>query len=284
MHQVPRQLQLVMNPDLNSLAFLVFPLFFILLAILILTLFPFLKTYFIPSHSYSTKLKIGISLSDAYSGNTIKRTIKRNVQCPVCNGSGAAHSHAIHKCSKCGGKGVVKENLRMGLFTYEHLITCPICGGSGNEITEKCEKCNGSGRVSETTEFNITIPKGSKTGDILKIKNMGEMGSMLLLLLTVNDEEKNFKRQGDDLLTNLTITLKDALLGFKKQIPHLDGHQISIEQNGVTSDGQIIRIKGEGMKKNFLFNGDCLISIHVDMHSISPDQALKIAKVLNQTN
>ncbi|EDR21991.1 chaperone protein DNAJ, putative [Entamoeba dispar SAW760] len=186
--------------------------------------------------------------------------------------------------SKCGGKGVVKENLRLGLFTYEHLTSCPICGGSGEEITEKCKKCNGSGKVSETKEFNITIPKGSKTGDIIKIKNMGEMGSTLLLLLTVNDEEKNFKRQGDDLLTNLTITMKDALLGFKKQIPHLDGHQIFIEQNGVTSDGQVIRIKGEGLKKNFLFNGDCLISIHVDMNSISHDQALKIAKILNQTN
>ena len=38
----------------------------------------------------------------------------------------------------------------------------------------------------------------------------------------------SFKRKGDDLYTNVTITLLDALNGFEMDIPHLDGHKVKL--------------------------------------------------------
>lgn len=35
-----------------------------------------------------------------------------------------------------------------------------------------------------------------------------------------------FERRGDDLYTNLTISLRDALVGFETEITHLDGHTV----------------------------------------------------------
>ena len=36
----------------------------------------------------------------------------------------------------------------------------------------------------------------------------------------------SFERRGDDLYTNLTVTLRDALVGFELDITHLDGHMV----------------------------------------------------------
>jgi len=57
----------------------------------------------------------------------------------------------------------------------------------------------------------------------------------------------DFKREGNNLSTEIWITLKEALLGFEKAITHLDGRQISIERDEVTQPGYIIKMIGEGM-------------------------------------
>jgi len=56
-----------------------------------------------------------------------------------------------------------------------------------------------------------------------------------------------FERRGDDLYTNLTIALIDALTGFTMQIDHLDGHKVVVERSKVTWPGARIAKKNEGM-------------------------------------
>lgn len=56
-----------------------------------------------------------------------------------------------------------------------------------------------------------------------------------------------FERRGDDLYTNLTIALVDALTGFTMQIDHLDGHKVMVERSKVTWPGARIAKKNEGM-------------------------------------
>lgn len=56
-----------------------------------------------------------------------------------------------------------------------------------------------------------------------------------------------FERKGDDLYTNVTISLQDALLGFTLDIKHLDGHTVIIQRDKITKPGARIRKKGEGM-------------------------------------
>lgn len=56
-----------------------------------------------------------------------------------------------------------------------------------------------------------------------------------------------FTREKNDLHTTLQITLKEALLGFEKEIKHLDDHEVSISKEGVSQPGDIIKIRGKGM-------------------------------------
>ena len=65
---------------------------------------------------------------------------------------------------------------------------------------------------------------------------------------------KKFRRQGNDLHMVMRITLKEALLGFSRQIKHLDDHYVKINQKKVTSPGEVFRIQYrriQGSKMNF---------------------------------
>ena len=60
-------------------------------------------------------------------------------------------------------------------------------------------------------------------------------------------EDKLFKRIGDDLYTNVTISLEDALTGFSTTVTHLDGHIVNVKRDAVTWSGFKMRIRNEGM-------------------------------------
>ena len=73
----------------------------------------------------------------------------------------------------------------------------------------------------------------------------GEPGDLRLRIKTV--PHVVFERRGDDLYTNVTISLADALAGFEIDIEHLDGHKVHVVRDKVTWPGARIRKKGEGM-------------------------------------
>jgi len=57
-----------------------------------------------------------------------------------------------------------------------------------------------------------------------------------------------FERKGNDLKIRQKITLKEALLGFTREIKHLDGHFVFVDRTDkVTKPGLMERFKGEGM-------------------------------------
>lgn len=55
-----------------------------------------------------------------------------------------------------------------------------------------------------------------------------QMCMFLLILCVWYSRHPVFERRGDDLYTNVTITLVEALVGFEMYIPHLDGHKASV--------------------------------------------------------
>jgi DnaJ-class molecular chaperone len=56
-----------------------------------------------------------------------------------------------------------------------------------------------------------------------------------------------FKRRGDDLDAEMTITLLDSLVGFKRYLKHVDGHEVKVEKDDVTYCSEIYKIVGEGI-------------------------------------
>jgi DnaJ family protein A protein 2 len=80
----------------------------------------------------------------------------------------------------------------------------------------------------------------------------------------------SFERSGNDLLTNVSITLSEALLGFSRiLITHLDGRGVKVTSppGKIISPGESIVLRGEGMPvhKNPDQRGNLYVVIHIDM-------------------
>mmetsp|Transcript_26062 Transcript_26062/g.52256 ORF Transcript_26062/g.52256 Transcript_26062/m.52256 type:complete len:145 (-) Transcript_26062:129-563(-) len=89
-------------------------------------------------------------------------------------------------------------------------------------------------------------------GDELSFARVSEQrpgqipGDVKVSLRMINHD--HFKRKGRDLHTTLHISLREALLGFSREIRHLDGHIVTIERlKAITVPGQQLRVVGEGM-------------------------------------
>jgi len=96
-----------------------------------------------------------------------------------------------------------------------------------------------------------------------------------------------FRRDGADLFMDLEITLKEALLGFKKSVQFLDGSPLKItsEAGKFISNGDIRTIKGKGMPffKRENNNGDLHIKFLVkfpDASEFTPEIVEELNKVI----
>ncbi len=116
--------------------------------------------------------------------------------------------------------------------------------------------------------MTLYIEKGMENGNEIKFEEFGEEepdkdpGSLIFIVQELPDEY--FKREKDNLRYEMEIALKDAMLGFDKYITHLDGHKVRVKKEGVSQQGDVIRIKEEGMPiHNKGDNGDLLVSLNL---------------------
>lgn len=159
----------------------------------------------------------------------------------------------------------------------------------------RCRKCKGEKVVKEKTRQEIFIEKGMSDRQRIILAGAGDQevvllrhpnyiqfwtwcmqpgvpaGDVVFLLKAVPHE--SFERSGNDLLTHITITLSEALLGFSRVIiTHLDGRGIKLS----TPPGKIIKpqdsivLRGEGMPlyRRPDEKGDLYVLIDIEM----PDQ------------
>ncbi len=80
---------------------------------------------------------------------------------------------------------------------------------------------------------------------------------------------------------DIYITLKEALLGFKREIKHLDDHIVNVSREGITQPGFVIKVNGEGMPKHQRSEkGDLHIKVNVIIPTELTEKQKEIAKVL----
>lgn len=150
--------------------------------------------------------------------------------------------------------------------------SCPTCYGSGKNPSNrrmKCKTCSGSGEISTDRELIVNIPIGIETGQKIKLagegtpgENGGRPGDLLIEVTVLPDPE--FKRDGNDLITERTITLKEAIFGTKINIQTLQGETVTLTVKKGIQPGNKLRIKGYGIKKG-KESGDLFVIINVQL-------------------
>lgn len=207
-------------------------------------------------------------------------------KCDDCDGHGGT---GIKTCPDCNGTGVVKEQQRSILGAFITQRTCSTCSGTGETYTTKCSSCKGTGKEKKRKKIIVKVPAGVDTGDHLRVAGKGPVGENggpngdVYIEIKVKDHEL-FERDGKDLYLTLPLTITEAILGCKKEVPTLDGNIILNVPSGSES-GDKHRVKGKGLKSpSNRSTGDLYVIIKV----VTPDKLdrtqKKLIEELSKTN
>lgn len=102
-------------------------------------------------------------------------------------------------------------------------------------------------RGGRTSKLNIKIPAGVKDGQKIRLAGKGIDGGDLFISLKVRPHE-NFRREGNDIFIDLPLSITEAILGCKVDVPTLKG-PVSLKVPPGTSSGAKLRLKGQGVSK-----------------------------------
>jgi molecular chaperone DnaJ len=191
-------------------------------------------------------LEYGIEIDfwEAVRGAVKKVTISRLETCETCGGSGAVGQPQT--CEVCGGTGQVSQVSGRMRFN----VTCSRCGGTG-KVRPICRVCGGEGRVRRADTIDVRIPAGVQTGSRVRVPGHGNAGTHgsppgdLYFIIEVK-AHPFFQRRGDDLYAVVPITVSEAALGAKIEVPTLDGRSLLRVPPG-TSSGQKLRLREKGV-------------------------------------
>ncbi|KAF8149982.1 hypothetical protein B0H34DRAFT_731981 [Crassisporium funariophilum] len=235
----------------------------------------------------SSLTEFEVTLADIYKGASIDFMIKKRILCDHCRGSGAASDSDIHTCSSCDGHGVklVKQQIFPGMFAQSQ-VTCNDCGGRGRVIKKVCPHCQGSKVVDHTAHYTLDITPGMPEGHEVVFEGEAdespdwEAGDVVLRVRS-KKEMGGWKRKETSLYWKETIGIDEALLGFERNITHLDGRTLSIVKKGVTQPGFVQVIKGEGMPYfgSKSTKGDLFVEYNVVLPvELSPEMRRKLSE------
>ena len=217
-----------------------------------------------PMSGADLRYNLTISFAQAARGDEVSLKLPKRVTCDECSGSGAAPGTRPETCRHCGGAGQVRRS--QGFFQIA--TPCPVCRGEGQIIAKPCPKCKGEGIVTQTRELAVRVPAGVDSGTRLRVRGEGEPGinggpaGDLYVVISV-EQDKTFRRQGQDLVYTQEITFVQAALGHRLEVPSLDG-KVTLEVPKGIQSGTVLRIKGEGMPYlGQKHKGDLLVEVKV---------------------
>lgn len=228
-----------------------------------------------PARGPDVLIPLRVSLADLYRGKTLQFSIRRETLCHHCHGHGAAHEHDIRVCEACGGHGVKTTTRRVGPgFIQQFQTTCDVCGGRGKVASSTCPVCGGRKVEMGDLQFDVDLERGTPDGFEVELEHYGDeapdrqAGHVRLQVLTT--PHAVFARDGDDLWMDMTLSLREALVGFNRSLTHLDGREVRVARDAVTPPRFVAVLAGEGMPKvHFPSERGAL---HVKFHVAFPDE------------
>ena len=214
------------------------------------------------------RIKVKLTLDEIAKGAEKKIKVNKQISCKACDGTGAKDKSSVSTCKTCGGSGSVRRVTNTILGQMQTTATCPTCHGSGQQITAKCNVCHGDGTVRGEETISINIPAGVSEGMQLSMAGKGNAapnggipGDLIILIEELPHE--TLKREGNNIVYDLHISIPDAALGASVEVPTIDGKaKIKIEPG--TQSGKLLRLKGKGIPEvNSYHRGDQIIHVNI---------------------
>jgi len=212
--------------------------------------------------------EVAIELVDAARGTKVTVPFETAVSCATCGGDGVKPGTQPIQCDRCGGSGRLQQVSRSLFGEFIRTSACPQCGGRGQVIEHPCETCNGAGRTLEARKLDVDIPAGIHDGQRIRLSGEGHAGALggragdAYVLVRVRPDER-FVREGNDIFSQVDLTIVEAALGATVGVETLDGSiELTFEPGTQPGDVRVLRGKGMPVLQGF-GRGDQRVLVNV---------------------
>lgn len=193
---------------------------------------------------------IEITLKDSFTGTKLDISYSHFISCETCKGKGTQKGSEPQACTQCAGTGQL--NFRQGFFMYSQ--PCNVCHGEGFIISNPCPDCKGQSRKQVYDKFTLNMQKGIYDEAQIRATGRGDAGvfggpsgDMIITVHVMPD--KNFTREGDDLVCSVMLTYPQLVFGAQVEIESIDGSKEAIKVPKGCAVGEKITIVGKGFPK-----------------------------------
>ena len=237
-----------------------------------------------PKKGRDIEIPLALSFEEAFKGLTTNITVNRSEQCSRCQGAGDTGGPVI-QCPTCKGTGQVMRTGGRLQFSQ----SCPDCEGTGRR-RQPCSQCNGKGVTPKTEQVKIRIPAGVDTGSRVRIPKKGHGGRLGaqpgdLFILTNVGKHAFLVRKGDNVYITVPITVSEAALGTKIEVPTVEGKaQLKIPAG--TESGQKFRLRERGFPslRNPQLRGDQFVEVKITLPRVISEETKDVLRQFEKLN
>ncbi|MGZ4832289.1 MAG: DnaJ C-terminal domain-containing protein [Terriglobales bacterium] len=197
-----------------------------------------------PEPGTDLEYQVSVGFWQAIRGAVMRLNITRLDTCANCHGRGYIESPGV--CPECKGSGHIQQTSGRMKFN----TVCPRCGGTGKQRSV-CNVCGGEGVVQRTEPLEVRIKPGTRDGQRIRIPGKGNAGPHGgppgdLYIIVKTEDHPVFHREGDDIYVSVPVSMTEAALGAKVEVPTIDGRALLRIPPG-TQSGQKLRLREKGV-------------------------------------
>jgi len=242
-----------------------------------------------PQPGTDLEYQVQVDFWTAIRGGVTRLEIQRQEQCPTCKGRAVVGGSM--ECPECHGSGQVTQ---MG-GRMKFNIQCPRCGGSG-KVQNACPTCDGAGVLTRREPLEFRIKPGTRDGQRIRLAGKGNAGTEgasagdLYLIIKVGPH-KLFHRVGDDIHVKVPVTVMEAALGAKIEVPTIDGDNAGAGHTQLkippgTQTGQKLRMREKGVPSATRegLRGDQIVEVQVVVPKVQDERSKEILRELQKLN
>jgi molecular chaperone DnaJ len=213
-----------------------------------------------------------LAFEESLSGARRRLQLVRYEPCPACQGLGEVAIDPV-PCPRCAGAGQVRGRRGHMIFSRR----CHACDGAGSLRRRACARCAAEGRLLGSEWLDVQIPPGAGDGTRVRVPGCGNVGRRggspgdFVLALEV-EPHAVFRREGDDLHCQVSVSLVDAALGGHVEVPTPEG-PMAIELPAGTQNNQRFRLRKRGMPHlGAAGRGDLWVEVRVMVPTVTDDE------------
>jgi molecular chaperone DnaJ len=241
-----------------------------------------------PRPGTDLEYQVTVDFWTAVKGGIARLEIQRQETCPTCKGKTTTGGPV--ECPECHGSGQVTQ---MG-GRMKFNIQCPRCEGTG-KVQHECPTCGGEGVVMKREPLEFRIKPGTRDGQRIRLAGRGNAGTDggasgdLYLIIKVGSHPV-FSRVGDDIHVTVPVTVAEAALGAKIEVPTIDTHdgggrtQLKIPPG--TQTGQKLRLREKGVPSASRegVRGDEIVEVKIVVPKVKDERSKEILREFAKLN